>query len=428
MSNNPDPAVTAPDRGRRWFWRLVTLLIVLIGIGGFVALQVFKPRPEVRPLVRQLPVVRTIPAEILDDPLPVRGQGLVSPRTQVTLAAEISARITSLHPQMVAGGRFRRGECLVELDAEPVRAALAQTRADFRASEAQLRLAEQSVQRTRELIAQGFLSRQTLDEREASRDQAAAALERARAALRQRAIDLERTCVLAPFDGRVLSEQINAGDTVQPGRELARIFDDSALEVTASLTDSDIAMIDNPFSPDGPRAAARVEVDHGGIVYRWPARLARVEAAIDPTSRTFNVVVAVDDPRQRGQAPSDDAPPGPPLLVGMYADVQIDGRDQGPYLLLPASAVREGSRVWRLDGQDRLQVVPVRVLGERNDRIAVAATPFQNGQRIVVSDLRVVTEGMPVRRSDTETSGSDARTRRDAAGARTSDDRTAGDS
>lgn len=389
-----------PPRKTRWFWRALTVLIVLTGIGGFVALQVFKPKPEVRPLVRQLPVVRTIGAEILTEPLPVHGQGLVSPRTQVTLAAEISGRVTAVHPQMVPGGRFQQGEMLVELDPAPVRASLAQARADYRAAETGLRLAEQSVQRTRELIAQGFLSRQTLDEREASRDQAAASLERARAALRQRAIDLERTRVLAPFSGRVLSEQVNAGDTVQPGRELARLFDDGALEVTVSLTDTDIAMIDDPWSQQGPSSDAVVEVDHGGLRYRWPARLARVEAAIDTASRTFNVAVSVDDPRRPGIPVQDGAPPGPPLLVGMYADVHIAGRDQGPYLLIPASALREGRRVWQLDENGRLRIVPVRVLGEVDDKVAIAADPFAAGDRIVSSELRVVTDGMPVRSVD----------------------------
>ncbi|MEZ5659141.1 MAG: hypothetical protein R3E83_11605 [Burkholderiaceae bacterium] len=177
MPGSSPSAAVKTGGSSRWLWRLLVVLILLAGVGGFVALQVFKPRPVVKPLVRQLPVVQTVAANILTDPLPVRGQGLVSPRTQVTVAAEIAGRIAAVHPQMVAGGRFRRGELLVELDADPVRAALAQTRADFRAAETSLKLAEQSIQRTRELIAQGFLSRQTLDERVASRDQAAASLD-----------------------------------------------------------------------------------------------------------------------------------------------------------------------------------------------------------------------------------------------------------
>ncbi|MEZ5659140.1 MAG: hypothetical protein R3E83_11600 [Burkholderiaceae bacterium] len=103
--------------------------------------------------------------------------------------------------------------------------------------------------------------------------------------------------------------------------------------------------------------------------------------------------------RRPGRPVDPDAPAGPPLLLGMYADVQIAGRDQGPYLLLPAAAVHDGARVWRLDDQDMLQIVPVQVLGEFNDQVAVGAAPFAAGQRIVTSDLRAVTEGMRVRSS-----------------------------
>lgn len=400
MPESPALSAAGPPRTRRWLWRIVVLLILAAGIGGFVALQVFKPRPQVKPLVRQLPVVRAMPVQVLRDPLPVSGFGLVSPRTQVTLAAEIAGRVAAVHPQLVAGGRFEAGETLVELDPAPVRAALAQARADLKASEIALRLAEQSIERTRELIAQGFQSRQTLDEREASREQALAGLERARAASRQRIIDLDRTRIAAPFDGRVLSEQVNAGDTVQPGRELARIFDDTTLEVTVPLTDGEIAMIENPFAADGPRASATVIVEHGGHRYAWPARLARVEAAIDAASRTFNVAVAVAEARSPGRPLDEGAPTGPPLLLGMYAEVRITGRDQGPYVLVPSAALRESGSVWRLDTADVLHIVPARILGEHDDRVAIDAAPFSAGDRIVTSDLRVVTDGMQVRAAE----------------------------
>ncbi len=395
-------AEPAPRRSR-WFWRALTLAILAAGVGGFVALQVFKPRPAVRQPVKQLPLVRAAPVEFRTGALHVFGNGLVKPRAEIVLGAEVSGRVAFVSPRLVTGGGFRRDDVLLRLDAEPFQAALAQASAERQSAQTSLALAEQLLERTEELIAKGFLSRQTLDERTAGRDQARAALARAQALERQRRIDLERTVVRAPFDGKVLSEKIDLGDTVQPGKELARLFADDAMEIAVSLTDRDVALIADPW---GATAGARsrrastkatVIVEHGGVSYRWPARVDRVEAAVDSATRTFNVVVRVDKPAARGRSESGNPAAAPPLLVGMYATVEIAGRDQGRYAVVPRRALRDGGVVWIVGAGEAVSIRPVRVLNETKDAVAVSAQGLEAGARIIVSDLKVVTEGMTVR-------------------------------
>ena len=404
----PDPA--ASPGPRRWRRRLLVLLILAVGLAGFAALQKFKPRPAVRPVVKQLPLVRVQALDFVDGALPVAGHGLVRPRAEVVLGTEVAGRVVEVGASLVSGGSFKTGEVLVRLDAEPFRAALAQAQADRQSAAAALQLAEQLLRRTQELIEKGFLSRQTLDERVAGRDQARAALARTEAVERQRAIDLERTVVRAPFIGRVLAERVDVGDTVQPGRELARIFAERDLEIAVSLTDRDMALVPDLWAKVGKGgadagvradartgSAASVMVEHGGLRYRWPAIVDRVEAAVDSTTRTFNVVVRVHDPTQRGRPDASGAPQGPPLLVGMYASVEVAGRDQGRYALLPRKALRDGDRVWLLTAEDAVTIRQVRVLSVGDESIAVAADGLSEGMRAVVSDLPVVTEGLSVR-------------------------------
>jgi RND family efflux transporter MFP subunit len=392
-----------PDRSpgalARWRRRLLVLVILAAGAGGFVALQVLKPRPAVSPPAKQSPLVRVAPVEVRDGALAVTGHGLVKPRAEVALAAEVSGRVTFVSRGLVTGGRFARGEVLVRLDPEPFRAALAQALAERQSAQASLELAEQLLKRTEQLIAQNFLSRQTLDERIASRDQARAQLARAEAVEKSRHIDLDRTEIRAPFKGRVLSEKVTPGDTVQPGKELARIFADDAVEIAVSLTDREVAWIADPWRAPGsgkqPGAGATVTVEHGGVRYRWPARVDRVEAAVDSATRTFNVVVRVDNPGARGEPVSGEGAAAPPLLVGMYATVEITGRDAGRYALVPRRALRDGERVWLLADGDVVAIRPVTVLYDAGDHAAV--TGLDAGSRVIVSDLKVVTEGMPVR-------------------------------
>jgi len=389
---------SSPAPASRWLWRLVVLAILAVGAGGFVALNKLKPQPAVRPPVQQLPLVQAEPLEFRAGALRVSGNGLVRPRAEVVLAAEVSGRVSFVSPALVTGGAVRRGQDLVRLDDAPFRAALAQAEAELNSARAALKLAGQLLERTRELIAKGYLSQQTLDERTAARDQAAAALARAEALAHQRRLDLAHTVVKAPFDGRVLAERVDRGETVQPGKELARLFADGALEIPVSLSDRDMALIGDLWRRGARTAApARVRVAHGNGVYEWPARVERVEAAVDSATRTFNVVVRVDKPAARGAAVRGDPSAAPPLLVGMYATVQIDGVDPGRHALVPRRALRDGSLLWLLDESGRIAIQPVRVLLESGAQVAVSAHGLPEGARVVISDLKVVTPGMRVR-------------------------------
>jgi len=368
-------------------------------VAVFVALNVLKPRPAVRAPAKQLPLVRVAPVEFRSGALPVTGNGLVEPRIEIVLAAEVSGRVSFVSPLLVTGGTFDKDAPLVRIDPEPFRAALAQANADRQSAQASLRLAEQLLKRTRNLIAKGFLARQTLDERIAARDQARAALARAEALAHSRRIDLERTVIRAPFSGRVRSEKVDPGETVQPGKEIARIYADDALEIAVSLTDRDIALIADPWGPKavGTGAPASVRVEHGAGIYRWPARVDRVESAVDSGTRTFNVVVRIDSPGARGTPVSGPADAAPPLLVGMYATVEIEGRREGRYAVVPRRALRDGSTLWLVGADDVVSIRPVRLLSETGNDAAVVADGVAEGARVVISDLKIVTQGMPVR-------------------------------
>jgi hypothetical protein len=118
---------------------------------------------------------------------------------------------------------------------------------------------------------------------------------------------------------------------------------------------------------------------------------------VDSASRTFSVVVQVDKPAEVGRAVEGEVAAAPPLLVGMYATVQIEGVDPGRHALVPQRALRDGETLWLLGADGRLSVRRVRVLQAQGARIAVDAAGLPADARVVTSDLKVVTDGMRVR-------------------------------
>ncbi|MEX1074022.1 MAG: hypothetical protein WEC13_02670, partial [Burkholderiales bacterium] len=73
----------------------------------------------------------------------------------------------------------------------------------------------------------------------------------------------------------------------------------------------------------------------------------------------------------RGEAVSGDPAAAPPLLVGMYAAVDIEGIDPGPQARVPRRALRDGNVLWLLDAAGKVSVRPVRVLQEANNQVVV---------------------------------------------------------
>ncbi|PQA87352.1 efflux RND transporter periplasmic adaptor subunit [Hyphococcus luteus] len=76
-------------------------------------------------------------------------------------------------------------------------------------------------------------SEASMDEMRSNRDEAIQALRQAEVALERAEINLKRTEVKAPFAGRVVSQEAQAGEYANPGTELIRLVDTHHLEVTA---------------------------------------------------------------------------------------------------------------------------------------------------------------------------------------------------
>jgi membrane fusion protein (multidrug efflux system) len=161
-------------------------------------------------------VARVAIARIQDD---AQAVGSLRSRQSVTLRPEVAGRVAQIGFE--DGARVRRGQLLVQLDDVLQRAELSQ-------AQAQLSIAQVTLQRNQELVEQNFVARRVLDESLASLQvaQAQVALAQAR---------LQRMRITAPFDGTVGLRRINLGEYVKDGADLVNLEDTSALMVDFRL-------------------------------------------------------------------------------------------------------------------------------------------------------------------------------------------------
>jgi hypothetical protein len=119
----------------------------------------------------------------------------------------------------------------------------------------------------------------------------------------------------------------------------------------------------------------------------WEARFVRVGDAVDSRTRTLGIVVAVDEPYRQSQ-------PGlrPPLVKGMFAEVELRGKARPHSLVIPRVAL-QGNRVYLIDAADRLQRREVAVTLLQSG-YAVIGSGLEAGDRVVVSDPVPAIDGM----------------------------------
>ena len=366
-----------------------------------------KPEPEIRPLTSRAPFAATAPAVVGTGAIPVYGAGTVRPVAEIDVAAEINGKVVWVDPAFQSGGRVRKGQVLFRIDDADYRNRVQQARANVAAQHVALLQANEEAQIARAEYAQ-FRRDQTDIARanplalwEPQLEAARASVARDSAVLADAELALARTKVRAPFRGVVQAESIDIGQFVVAGQSVGRLYATDAVEVVVPLSDANAVLIPDLWeleAGDGDRrVVARVIAEYGDGSYAWVGYIDRAEASLDEQTRTINVIVRVPNPFTSGtRVEAAGADPGPPLLVGKFAEVRIEGIIPDQYFILRRSALRPGNEIWAVRDDSLLTIVPVRVLQRSDDKVFVTGT-LKAGQAVVIGGIQVATEGMVVR-------------------------------
>ncbi len=382
-------------------------LVIGLGILSLALLILLRPRPPLQQPLRQVPTVTTVPLEIRSGHLSVRGNGTVRPSAEIALASEVAGRVVWVAPSLVSGGRFDRGQVLFRVDpadyenaVRAARAEVAQRRVEVLQAEEEVVLAREEYERLRRRVdpdsTRPDSEQSALLFREPQLEAARAALERAEAGLEDASLRLERTQARAPFSGIVRTESVDRGQYVTPGQTVAQLYATDAVEILVPLSDDDAALIPNLWDTRARGAGASVPVDvyadYGDRTYRWRGTVDRAESALDELTRTVDVVVRVEAPF----VANAESPRRPPLLLGTYATVDIQGAELERYGVVPSAAIRDGERIWTVMHDSVLVVEPVRVVQEVEDTTYLVAD-LEAGVQVIVSPLSFATDGMTVK-------------------------------
>lgn len=366
--------------------RILLVLGIFAGtIATAIALQSLRPEPEKKDVQRPVLLVDVLELESSRTSFEIQSQGIVRPRTQTVLSAEVSGSIIEISPKFIPGGVFRAGEVLMRIDPTNYEAVVAK-------SEALVRQRQIENDGAEKLRLQGYRA-------EAELAASAAALAAARAELVSARRNLERTHIRLPYEGMVLSKDADLGQFVNPGTPIGVTFATDFAEVRLPLTDQDLAFVDMPDSNEitqtgsarGP--AVRLSAVQKGRRELWNAYIVRSEGVVDEQSRVTYVVAHVDDPYKLHSE-------GVPLPIGTFVAASIQASNTVDVMQVPRSAVRGSDQLLFVNAENKIEIRSVSIL--RSDAAYVYVNGgAEPGERITTTAIAAPTNGMSVRTANT---------------------------
>lgn len=369
----------------RYFLPLGLIILAVIVVIGMVTMAKGK-RPERQDDGQAAVLVEAIEAQTQSLDFIVQSQGSVRPRTQTTLVAQVSGIVVSVSDDFVAGGFFRAGEVLLEIDPSDYQTALKRAEASWASRKAKLAeeksRSEQAVKDWRNLGRVGdppdlVMRKPQLADALANVLAAEADIEKARR-------DLERTKISVPYDGLLRERRVDIGQYVTPGTQLGVSFAVDTAEIRLPLAAADLAFLDLPRSTDmeiEDYPSVSLMADISGMTQTWDARLIRTEGVLDENSRVLYVVASVVDPYGLlGESQQDE------LRMGTFVRAAISGRSVNDVVILPRFVLRNDNTVLVANEENELEVREVEVARAEARQVYITSG-IGNGELVITTTL-----------------------------------------
>jgi RND family efflux transporter MFP subunit len=373
--------------GRRLVQFVVPLMLIASGGAAWAYFQATAPQMEKKRPQRAATSVDITTVKRTDAPSVITAMGTVMASRQVTLKARVSGDVQQLSPKFIPGARISKGDEILRLDPvdyevklKKAQSALETARADLAIEQGSQTIAREELRLLSETASDVVPTDLVL--RKPQLLQAQAAVASAEADLSKARLDLERTVVTAPFNAMIINRSVNLGAHVNSQESLVTIVGTDEYWIEAVIPVERMKLLD--FRRDGGcPAVIRSQAGSG----TWRGRAVRTTGQVSETSRMATVIVAVTDPL--GLQSENGSPP---LILGDYVNVDIQGRSFEAVVELPRMALHDGNTVWIYDN-GTLEIRSVALTWKQGDTIYIG-DGLASGESVIVSDLPMPVEGM----------------------------------
>jgi membrane fusion protein, multidrug efflux system len=346
-----------------------------------IALSAGCSKPEAAPTPPP-PGVTVTPVIQRDVPIHQEWVGTMVGNVDADIRPKVEAYLlTRLYDE---GSFVAKGQALYQLDKRQGEAAVENATGDLERARAALSQAQIDVQRYTPLVAQRAVSQAELDKAQSAERAAKATVDAKQAVLDNAKLILGWTTVTSPISGIAGVSKVAVGDLMTPTTVMTTVSNVNPIYVDFSITEQDYLRFQREKS--GQAAGQNLELILGdGTIYPYKGNVLFLGREVDSRTGTIGV---------RGQFQN----PGNVLRPGQYARIRAVTEWRKGALLIPQASVSELQGIYQVGvvSQDNKVTIKTVKLGPQIADMWVVDSGLQVGDNVVVDGLQRVRSGMTV--------------------------------
>ncbi len=271
------------------------------------------------------------------------------------------------------GQRTEKGAPLVKLNSELLEKKLQARVASYEQILSDLERARNDYRRIKDLFSKKIVAEKDYDDQRFQVEGLEKKVGALKAEVEHLEIELKKTLIKAPFSGVIIKKHIARGDWLSPGKTVATIASDGAMDLIVEVPETVIKYLRPGMAVD----ANAGEEEKRGII-------AAIIPRGDIATRTFPIKIRIKN--------------GASLMEGMEARVKLPVGEKIDALLVPRDAVlnRFGETTVVLVVDSKATIIPVKVVGYRGMMAGINAKKISEGMKVVVKGNERLRDGQPV--------------------------------
>jgi membrane fusion protein, multidrug efflux system len=273
------------------------------------------------------------------------------------------------------GDHVKKGDILVKIDSDILDAQIKSARSSVDIAKVTLENSSKNHERYSELLKTKAVSQQIYDDSFTSYTTAKANLTKSQALLDELLVQRSKKTIKAPFDGIIVTKDIEVAEWANSGKVVATLVDTSNIDLTFNLPTSYVYKLDS---------TRKYTIELGGKTIT-----SKLYAAIpkgDTRTRTFPVkfVASINEGF---------------VYDGMEAKIKLPRDKDKESLVVPRDAVikRFGGDVIFIDSDGKATMFPVKVVGYNNKSIAIEAQGLVEGANVVIKGNERIFPNQPIK-------------------------------
>ena len=360
-----------------------TILIVTLAGAALFNFASASRTPDASPIQAVRTLVVETQSAILSDQYTITKNfvGRAEAARNSKLGFELSGQVIEVFVD--DGQRVKTGQTIALLDTKRLLARQKELEAAKSQASARLMLAQLTLTRMQTLIRRNAISQQQFDEARFEKDVQLEAVRTIESQIARIQIDIQKSRLLAPYDGIVAQRLVDEGTVIQPGEVIVELLETDRMEIRVGV---------DPVTAETLGIGQVLKVSAGN--HALDAEITSVLPLRNSQTRTVSTILSVTDD-------------GKTLRHGDLIEIPLKKTVEEAGFWLPRNALTENARgLWscfvavpikeNLRTARTIERRELELIYQENDRVYVRGT-LSDGEAVVVNGLHRLVPGQNVK-------------------------------